>query len=242
MICLWAREIVGSATPASFVNALLGGWKLGAQGTFISSWFALPTDNWGAQSAIQVYRNKFKILDCRATPATATNPSQERCTPGFLWFNGYISERFINSRNAAGLRNGVFGLPDSYTPAIKPITPWPKGGLPTDPNAALYDTNNVDIRLNNGTVVRTAFNTGLHPWRQQFLPGPYNWLMDVSLFKFFTIGERLKVRFNVDFFNVFNRQGLNPPGGDGIASLGQSYTDGINFRPRQLQGTLRLEW
>jgi len=223
-------------------NQLFGGWKLGGQGTFISTWFALPTDNWGQQSPIQIYRNKIKILDCRATPATATSSSQERCTPGFLWFNGYISERLINSHNAAGLRNGVFGLPDNYTPAIKPITPWPKGGLPTDPNAALYDTNLVDIRLSNGTTVRTGFNNGLHPWRQQFLPGPYNWLMDVSLFKFFTIGERLKIRVNVDFFNVFNRQGLNPPGGDGVASLGQSYTDGINFRPRQLQGTLRLEW
>jgi Carboxypeptidase regulatory-like domain/TonB dependent receptor len=226
----------------SFVNTMLGGWKLGGQGTLISTWFALPTDNWGQQSALQIYRNQYKILDCRATPLAATNASQERCTAGYLWFNGYISERFINSHNAAGLRNGVFGLPDNYRPAIQPVNPWPRGGSLSDPNAGLYDTNNVDIRLSNGTTVRTGVNTGLHPFRQQFLPGPYNWLADVSLFKFFQINERVTLRFNVDVFNVFNRQGLNPPAGDGIASLGQSYTDGINFRPRQLQGTLRLEW
>ena len=89
--------------------------------------------------------------------------------------------------------------------------------------------------------MRTNFDNGLHPWRQQFLLGPYNWVTNASLFKFFAIKERVKMRLNIDVFNVFNQQGLNPPGGDGIASLSQSF-GGIGFRPRQLQGTLRLEW
>jgi hypothetical protein len=224
-----------------FEEALIGGWKVVGQGTLVSTWFSLPTDNWGQIGPLQIYGTKYKIVDCRATPSSATLPSQERCQEGYLWFNGYISERFINSHNAAGLRNGVFGLPPSYKPAIQPITPWPKGGLPTDPNAALYDTNLVDIHLSNGTTVRTNFDNGLHPWRQQFLLGPYNWVTNASLFKFFAIKERVKMRLNIDVFNVFNQQGLNPPGGDGIASLSQSF-GGIGFRPRQLQGTLRLEW
>ncbi len=56
----------------------------------------------------EVYGKKYPILDCRNTPATAKRPQDERCFSGYLYFNGYISNRFINSRNAAGLRNGVF--------------------------------------------------------------------------------------------------------------------------------------
>jgi hypothetical protein len=59
--------------------------------------------------------------------------------------------------------------------------------------------------------------------------------------KFFRIREKLVVRVNVDVFNVLNLQGLNAPSAEGIVSLASSY--GANgIRPRQLQGTLRLEW
>src|SRR5262249_9506127 len=156
-------------------------------------------------------------------------------------FNGYISERFISSHNAAGLRNGVFGLPGSYRPAQKPINPWPKGGLPTDPSAADYDTNVVRITLRSGAVQRVSLDTGLHPWRNQYPVGPFNWTTDVSLLKYFRMNERLRLRVNLDVFNVFNRQGLNAPNSEGIASLGSSY-GGNGFKPRQLQGTLRVEW
>jgi hypothetical protein len=59
--------------------------------------------------------------------------------------------------------------------------------------------------------------------------------------KFFRLKERLILRVNVDVFNVLNLQGLNSPNAEGIVSLGSSY--GANgIRPRQLQGTMRLEW
>ena len=165
------------------------------------------------------------------------------CTPGYLWFNGYISERNINSTNAAGLRNGVFGLPDNYQPAQKPINPWPDGGPPTDPGAAGYDTNVVYITLLNGTRQRVAYDTGYHPWRNQYRIGPFNWVTDFSLMKFFSITERVRLRVNFDLFNVFNIQGLNAPASDtGIVSLGSSYGATNGFEPRQLQGTRRLEW
>jgi hypothetical protein len=55
------------------------------------------------------------------------------------------------------------------------------------------------------------------------------------------MGERRVLRANVDMFNVFNVQGLNVPGGDGIASLANSY-GGFGFRPRQLQLKMKLEF
>jgi hypothetical protein len=223
------------------LNTMIGGWKLSGTGTMLSTWWALPTGNWGEMGDLKINRNKQKILDCRNTPALSTNPKDERCIEGYLWFNGYISERFINSRNEAGLRNGVFGLPENYKPAQKPVNPWPVNGKTTDLNANDYDTNVVYLPLLTGGTVRVNYDTGLHPWRNQYRLGPFNWTMDASLLKFFTFTERVKLRANVDVFNVLNLHGLNVPGADGIASLANSY-GGSGFRPRQLQLTLRLEF
>jgi hypothetical protein len=226
-----------------FRNGLIGGWRFSGTGTIASTWYAMPTGNWGDQGEFEVYRNKHKILDCRTTPALATNPKDERCIEGYLWYNGYISERFINSRNAAGLRNGIFGLPENYKPAQKPVTPWPKGGLPTDLNANDYDANVVYLPLITGGVVRVNYDTGLHPWRNQYRLGPFNWTMDSSLMKFFHFDEagRRRLRMNVDLFNVFNLHGLNVPNSEGISSLANSF-GGFGIRPRQLQVTMRLEF
>lgn len=224
-----------------WANAIIGGWKLSGTGTIASTWYAMPTNHWGEQGKFETYGNGRKILDCRTTPATSTNFADERCIEGYLWFNGYISERFINSRNAAGLRNGVFGLPENYQPAQKPIIPWPKNGQATDLNNADYDTNVVYLPLITGGVVRVNYDTGLHPWRNQARLGPFNWTMDSSLLKFFTISERVRLRANIDVFNVLNVQGLVAPGADGIASLANSY-GGFGFRPRQVQVNLRLEF
>ncbi len=229
------------SSSRGWMQALIGGWHMRGTGTVVSSWFAMPTGDWGEMGKFEVYRNKHKILDCRATPELSANVKDERCIEGYLWFNGYISERYINSRNAAGLRNGVFGLPENYKPAQKPINPWPKGGKPTDPNNADYDTEAVYLPLQTGAVVRVNYDNGLHPWRNQQRLGPFNWTMDSSLGKYFTVTERVRFRFNVDVFNVLNVQGLVTPNAEGISSLASSYA-GFGIRPRQLQLLGRFEF
>lgn len=224
------------------LSALVGGWKIAGTGTLLSTWFSVPTDNWGETSSIEVYGEKYPILDCRSTPALGTNPKDERCIQGYLWFNGYISERFKESRNAAGLRNGVFGLPADYHPAQKPIIPWPKDGQPSAAGSADWDTDFVYVKLNNGVTQRVDADTGLHPWRHQSRLGPFNWVTDASMLKYFNLTERFRLRANLDVFNVFNSQGLNVPASNGIVSLANSYNTGASFRPRQVQVTLRLEW
>ena len=233
------RRFAGNASRA--LNALIGGWRINGAGTVVSTWWSLPTGNWGKIGDLEVYGTRHPILDCRGTPATATNASDERCIPGYLWFNGYISERFIESRNAAGLRNGVFGLPADYKPAMEPVNPWPKGGQPGAPGSADWDTNFVYVPLKDGSVQRVTNDTGLHPWRNQFRQGPFNWTTDASLLKYFTFTERVRLRLNFDVFNVFNRQGLNTPNNEGIVSLENSF-NGVGMFPRQVQVTVRLEW
>ena len=250
------KKFLGSAS--GFLNGLVGGWKLAGNATMLNTWYAKPTGNWGEFGNFEVYGKKYKILDCRATPSTSTNLADERCTPGYLWFNGYISNRVINQKNAAGLRIGVFGLPDNYKPAQKPIIPYPTGTPSTDTTISNdYDTNVVYIPLDKSftntkceyatgsprvNCQRVALDTGYHPWRNQYLSGPFNWVADSSLLKVFSIKERYRLRVNIDFFNMFNVQGLNAPNSEGIASLGSSYGAVNGFKPRQLQGTLRFEW
>jgi hypothetical protein len=233
---------------SSVVNALVGGWRVSGTGTVMSTWFTMPTDNWGEMGNFEVYGKKYKITDCRGTPASATSPNDERCVPGYLWFNGYISERNIDSRNAAGLRNGVFGLPADYKPAQKPINAWPKGGKVTDPGSAYWDTNIVTVGLKDGSTREVTYDTGLHPWRNQSMVGPFNWITDASLMKFFPIRERVRLRVNIDVFNVLNNQGLVAPNSTGFVSLLTSYgatsASGVvpGFKPRQVQLGARLEW
>ncbi len=227
----------------SWVNNLIGGWQVSGSGSIVSTWFALPTNWWGAFNDFQVYGTKHPILDCRSTPATAKTAAEERCFQAYLYYNGYISNRFIDSRNAFGMRNGVFGLPANYTPAESPVNPWPKGGQPNDPAATNWDTNNVTLQLKDGSRALVAVDTGVHPWRQQYHTGPFNWTADVSLLKFFVLRERLKLRMNFDVFNLFNVQGMNAPGSDGtgIVTLQNSY-GGFGIRPRQVQVNARLQW
>ena len=63
-----------------------------------------------------------------------------------------------------------------------------------------------------------------------------------SLFKVFPITERMRLRLNVDAFNLFNVQGLNnPSSSDGTLGAAPQYTSSKNT-PRQLQLTMRFEF
>jgi hypothetical protein len=121
------------------------------------------------------------------------------------------------------------------------VTPWPVNGKTTDANAANYDTNYVNIKLANGSTQRVRYDTGLAPLRNQYLLGPFNWNLDSSIRKVFRFSESTNLRVAFDVFNVFNLQGLNPPGSNGISSLRTSFS-GFGFQPRQAQGSLRFEF
>jgi hypothetical protein len=79
---------------------------------------------------------------------------------------------------------------------------------------------------------------GLDPFRQQYFPSTRQWGFDASAFKTVSITERVTVRVNADFFNVFNHPG-NPTGvgNTGILSVRNSGSGA-----RQMQLTLRLTW
>jgi hypothetical protein len=218
------------------LDRLAGGWQVSAYGAVQSRYWALPTGNWGYQGEIEIYGMKYPIQDCRGT---GQNAAVATCNPGYLYYNGYIPANQINSYNSRGVPNGVMGVPSSYKPSSLPIWPAPVSGCGSgDPNC---ETNNVTIALNNGTSVRVAYgNGGLHPWRQQYIPGPWTTMpVNASLFKVVPIHERFKLRINLDAFNALNMPGVNNVSnpGAGIILMNTS-----NNSPRTLQWTARLNW
>ena len=97
------------------------------------------------------------------------------------------------------------------------------------------------VTLKNGSQVVTAYSpgpAGANPYSQTILSGPFNFNTEASLYKIFSITERVKLRVNFDAFNAFNLQGrVNPNSSDGIESLQNSY-----WTPRQIQLTARLSF
>jgi len=67
------------------------------------------------------------------------------------------------------------------------------------------------VPLKNGTLQRVDYNPNLHPMQNQYLLGPMLWSMNASAFKSIRLREAMFLRFNIDFFNVFNMPGTRLP-------------------------------
>ena len=215
------------------LDKFIGGWQISGIGFLVSRYWSLPTDVYPNGNKIEIYGYKYPIEDCTAGV----------CYPGYLWWNGYIPSNKINSHDANGKPNGIMGVPANYKPAGQPLIPWGSTAMPANAPAGtnisqFWDTNTVWIPLSNGTVQRTTYDNGLHPWRNQYFPGPLQWFQDASLIKSTRLTEQVTLRFNIDFFNVFNHPN-NPTGvaGSGVLS---TQTSGTAARVTQL--AMRLTW
>src|SRR5205085_9989377 len=195
-------------------------------GSIGSTWFSLPGGSGGSYPTgvpIQQYGFQYPISDCTGTSPTAGAPVV--CTPGYLWYNGYIPANKINSHTADGRPNGIMGVPDSYKPAVAPLIPQGTTALPANAPAntdisQFWDTNTVWIPLKDGTVQRTTYAPGVYPLQNQYLPGVLQWSLDAGLVKNVWIRERFNIRFNMDAFNVLNHPGTPNAinGGSGVLS------------------------
>jgi len=198
------------------LDAVFGGYQVAFVGTVVSQAFAVASGNWGASGPIQLYKSSVQVTDCRSGV----------CRPAYLWFNGYLAPTVVNAA-----KNGVTGIPSSYTPYLAPIN--------NTPGTTNFGNNNVPVTLADGSQVVTAYSpgpAGANPFSQTVLQGPKNFETDISLYKVFSLSERVKLRINVDAFNAFNIQGrVNPNTTDGIESLQNSY-----WTPRQIQLTARI--
>ena len=197
------------------VDAIFGGYQVAFIGNILSQSFQINAGNWGPSSDIKLYKNKVPITDCRSGV----------CRNAYMWFNGYIAPNLVNTAK------GVMGLPADYVPYQTPIN--------NTPGTKDFGNNNVMVTLKDGSTVPAGYSPGpqgVNPFSHTVLPGPFNYIADLSIYKTFSITEGIKLRFNVDAFNAFNIQGLNNPDGTtGIQSMQNSH-----WTPRQVQFSLRL--
>ncbi len=217
------RKWMGGANR--WMDALVGGWQLTGMGRRWSNYMTLPTNIWPTGEPVRYYGHQYPVQDCRSGS----------CITGYLLWNGYIPAHQINKPN------GIMGVPADYKPAAAPLWPfpadYPSRNAQNDPNYGYYGSNTVFIQLKDGTRQEVGF-APLHPWINQFLPSTWLWMTDASLSKTFAITEGFRVRFQADFFNVFNVPGNAYDGG----SMGFASTQFSQNSPRQLQLTARMSW
>ena len=99
-------------------------------------------------------------------------------------------------------------------------------------------TNRIPQVLADGSVRLTNVNDNVVWNARNFFRGPGAWNQDISLFKTFSIRERVRTRFTADFFNAVNHPldgGVN--NSTGLQDLSVQPND-----PRVIQLSLRVEW
>jgi hypothetical protein len=228
-----------SGTAGSILNQIIGGWQVAGMGMLRGTHIALPSttngyDLWPTGEPIHYYGHKYPIQDC----------TSGECIPGYLIWNGYIPAYQINKPD------GIMGVPADYRPAVAPLNPYPANypdlNSDIDPMYDYYGGSTVWVTLNDGTRQEVTYNPGLHPWQNQYLPSTRLWNTDASLVKNFPIKERVKLRIQFDFFNLFNHPNNDyDPINSGNGQMGIVYTNGNNYDvngPRVIQFSARLSW
>ena len=216
------------------LDAVIGGWQVAGLGRAYSNYITLPTNIYPTGAPVQSYGHKYPIQDCRGGV----------CQAGYLLWNGYIPAFQINQVNAAGKCIGICGVPSNYKPAMSPTLPYPADypnlSSKTDPLYGYYGTNTVFLPLNDGTTQQVGYG-GLNPYINQPLLTTWlsNW--DASMFKSFTLKERMKLRVQFDFFNVFNIAGNSPTPIDNTG-VALNNTNANPSGPRVMQLSGRVTW
>jgi hypothetical protein len=218
---------------SSALNRVVGGWQLAGSGSVTSNYYRIPNSNWGPNNKVQVYGTKYPIQDC----------TSGQCYNGYLYWNGYISPSVLNQKDASGNCTGICGVPANYKPADQPLITYGQTAAPANMPAgtdlsSYWDSNTVWVPLKDGTTAETSYSPGLNPFQNLYILAPFSWNLNASLFKVIPIREKMSMRFNADFFNVFNRPGIpTQPGDNGVIDMNTSANT-----PRLLQLTMRLTW
>ena len=233
------------------LNELVGGWQIAGSGNISVSDFQITTTNFGPTNPLHVYKHGAKITDCRSGV----------CLKGYEWFNGYLAPTVV-SGNTCATSASVSGLPGNWAPYQSPIdtlcTAPVNGKTQVD---QYFGENEVVINGVTAQNPNTVIGYGVvpaendngpsegaidvtNPYRHTVLNGPMNWTANLSLFKAFSITDRIGLRLSMDAFNAFNNQGLpNPSGTDGtVCTTPGGKGCSSNNTPRQIQLSGRLSF
>jgi hypothetical protein len=205
-----------------WLDEIIGGYQLAGAADIKSNLIQPNSGNWGATSKLKIYKHNAPIVNCTSGV----------CYKQYLWFNGYQSPLTVSGQNCTN--NCISGMPSDYTPVQSPMI--------TDPTSPNFGQNMVNVKLLDGTTQAVAYDggpAGGSYLEKTYIHGPVNWPINASLFKVFPITERVRLRVNLDAFNVFNMPGEQDPDGTGV----QAYLKNAASNPaRTLQITARLSF
>ena len=208
------------------LNQIVGGWQLAFIGNWQSgSWIGVNANANGLlNTSGQEYLFGNPALDpSKRLKLTIFGKTQE------LWFAGDFDPTLATNVNLS---------------ALEALVPADRSQRTLRPLGPAFD-NKLPFLLANGTVRPTTI-TDLFSWnRRAFMLSPSAWNQDLSVFKYFDIMERVKLRFTADFFNAFNHPIDYLPGdpnrtlntNTGLLDLSKQEND-----PRIIQFSLRLEF
>ncbi|HJZ96192.1 MAG TPA: TonB-dependent receptor [Candidatus Solibacter sp.] len=190
------------------VNEIVGGWQV----AFIGNW---QSGFWmGVAGNEYLFGNPTLDASQRLTMDIFGHTQQ-------LYFRGDFDPTQATNVDLTKLQNLV--PVDRSQRVLRPI-------------GASFD-NRVPVTLANGQTVKVSYDV-LNSNAQNFFLGPRSWNEDLSVFKWFDISERIRLRFTSDFFNAFNHPNdLNPNKNTGLINLSQQAN-----APRIIQFSARLEW
>jgi hypothetical protein len=192
------------------LDAVVGGWQIGFVGTW-SSGFWMGVNSNGEY----LFGDPTLSSDKRLNLSYA---GQNR----LLWFAGDFDPTQASNVNAS---------------ALQAIVPVDRGARMLHPLGSGFN-NLLPQTLANGTTVMTPMTDNLSWNSRNFMLGPSAWNQDISVFKYFSITERIRLRMSGDFFNSFNHPNLNNPD----ATTGLINLSSQPNAPRIIQVGARVEF
>ena len=213
-----------------FLDAVVGGWQLSGFGQMMQTLWQPTSGDWGPTHSLHYYGRGKQIQDC--TSGT--------CRKAYYAYNGWIPSYQYNTAK------GYQGLPGSYADEKNGLAEHqplqPDAGTNYAP-ATVNNSTNHTFELNDGTYPNNVGysagpNNAANPNYRVYMPNPFNFVTNASLFKEFPIREGMGLKVNGDFFNIFNQQGTTGVNG----SNGVIGTTSSANTARVIQISARLTW
>ncbi len=164
-----------------FVDAVAGGWQIAFVGTWEGGFWM------GNDPGLLQFGNP-SLSSGQRLHLTYNNVNQ------LLWFRGYFDPTGASNVNTAALESLV---PADWTQRVL----RPRGA---------DQGNDVPLTV-NGVTTNVYAGDMVSPNARNYMLGPGAWNQDLTLIKYFSLTERVRLRLSGDFFNSFNHPNLNTP-------------------------------
>jgi hypothetical protein len=192
-----------------WVNQIIGGWQLSTIGDWRSG-------NWlGVNSSRYMFGDPTLSADERLLLTFAGRPQR-------LWFKGDFDVAQATNVDQAQLQALIpLNRNDRVVRQLGPL-----------------NDNRLPVTMPDGTTRLTSITDTVNWNARNFYRGPGSWNSDISLSKYFSLTETVRLQFSADFFNAFNHPvDIDPNTTTGLQDLSQQANP-----PRVIQLRGRISW